>query len=141
MTEYYPEGWAKPAEIELKTDVIPDDIYKIKNMLYSYHELVENLKTALNNEKIDVPTFNKKAVEYETLYAQAIKLLFIKEELSDADIFLKDEFFLCAAHGGVIPSDGDGIYIDLYGNKVGDINWYDFSDCPQETVFVAWWNK
>lgn len=141
MTDY-PEGWVKPTKEELKTDVTPDDdLWKIKNILYSYHESVENLKTALNNEKINASEFNKKVVEYETLYAQAIKLLFTKEELSGADILLKNEFFLCAAYDGIIPSDGDGAYIDLYGNEVGDINWDNLNDYPQETAFVAWWNK
>lgn len=141
MIEYYPEGWVKPTETELKTNIVPNDLYRIKNILYSYHESVENLKVSLNNQKINVAEFNKRVVEYETLYAQAIKLLFTKKELSDADILLKDEFFLCAAHEGITPSDGDGAYIDLYGNEVGDINWNNLNDYPQETVFVAWWNK
>lgn len=139
----YPEGWVKPTENELKINIVPDvpDIEKIKNILYSYHESIENTKKSLNNQKIDASEFNKKVVEYETLYAQAIKLLFTKEELSYADIFLKEEFFLCATNGGIISYDGDGCYVDFDGNELGDINWNNLNDYPEATVYVAWYNK
>lgn len=140
MFDYSPDNWIKLTKNELKTNIIPE-AWKIKNILYSYHEAVENTKNSLNNQKIDASKFNKKVAEYETLYAQAIKLLFTKEELSYADILLREEFVLCATHGGIIPCDGDGIYIDFEGNELGNIDWNNLNNYPEGAVFIAWYNK
>lgn len=43
--------------------------------------------------------------------------------------------------GGFIAYDGTGYYIDFDGNELGHINWYNFYDYPEGTVFVAWYNK
>lgn len=139
----YPEGWVKPTKEELEAKIEEYKPYfptieDITYLLYNYRKKIEKLKTSYKNKEIDISKYHADKDTYELLFAQAVKLLFTQKF---GDIFLIEDFITSAKNGGFIPYDGTGVFIDLFGNEVGDINWNNLDDYPKEAVFVEWYNK
>ena len=135
----YPEGWVKPTKEELEAEIKEYKPYfptvdNIKYLLYNYRKKIEKLKTSYKNKEIDILKYYADKHIYELLFAQAVKLLFAREF---GDIFLIEDFIAAAKNGSFIPYDGTGVF----GNEVGDINWNNLDDYPEEAIFVDWYNK
>ena len=139
----YPEGWVKPTKEELEEKIKKYKPYfptieDITFLLYRYRKKIEKIETSYKNNKIDISKYYADKDTCELLFAQAVKLLFAREF---GDIFLVEDFITSAKNGGFIPYDGTGVFIDLFGNEVGDINWNNLDDYPEEAIFVDWYNK
>ena len=134
---------SKPTKEELEEKIKEYKPYfptveDISFLLYRYRKKIEKLKASYKNEEIDISKYYADKDAYELLFVQAVKLLFAREF---GDIFLVEDFITSAKNGGFIPYDGTGVFIDLFGNEVGDINWNNLDDYPEEAVFVDWYNK
>ena len=124
---------SKPTKEELEEKIKEYKPYfptveDISFLLYRYRKKIEKLETSYKNEEIDISKYYADKDAYELLFAQAVKLLFAREF---GDIFLVED----------LPYDGTGVFIDLFGNEIGDINWNNLDDYPEEAVFVDWYNK
>lgn len=134
---------SKPTKEELEEKIKKYKPYfptieDITFLLYRYRKKIEKIETSYKNNKIDISKYYTDKDTCELLFAQAVKLLFAREF---GDIFLIEDFIASAKNGGFIPYDGTGVFIDLFGNEVGDINWNNLDDYPNEAIFVAWYNK
>ena len=123
-----------------KLPYFPDED-SIVGLLDKYASAVKTLKDSYANKKIDITKYYNDINKYRELYAQAFKLLFFKEDISYGDIFLIKDFVRSALAGYFIPYDGTGYYADFNGNEIGNINWDNPSDYPEEAVYVIWYNK
>lgn len=134
---------SKPTKEELEAEIKEYKPYfptveDITYLLYRYRKKIEKIETSYKNNKIDISKYYADKDTCELLFAQAVKLLFAREF---GDIFLIEDFIASAKNGGFIPYDGTGVFIDLFGNEVGDINWNNLDDYPEEAIFVDWYNK
>ena len=75
------------------------------------------------------------------LAIQAMKLIFTKEDYSYCDLMPVEHFVDSVMFGYFTPYDGMGCYITFDGTELGSINWDNPEAYPEETVFVAWYNK
>lgn len=110
--------------------------WSLRMILQSYHNQMNKIE-----EYEDFRSFSTAEDRCLDTYEQMIKLLFTAEALRCGEIFTIEDFIAQQINHGFIDYDGFGYYLDWEGNKLGDINWYCFTDCPQGTKFVAWYNK
>lgn len=75
------------------------------------------------------------------LAIQAMKLIFTKEDYSYCTLMSIEHFIDSVMFGYFTPYDGMGCYITFDGTELGSINWDNPETYPEETVFVAWYNK
>ena len=119
---------------------IPED-ESIEYLLHQYASLFKENEDAYNAKDISFKEYYDAEEKYRNLYVQAIKLIFSKSNLSYCDLMPLDYFISCAKCGSFIPYDGTGYYVDAEGNELGYINWYNIADCPENAVYIAWYNK
>lgn len=117
------------------------DEWTIKMLFHQYHEDMRVLKREHRKQHIDFITLYNKQEELDKLYTQATRLIFSKKEFSFGELMTVENFIKEQECGGFIAYDGTGYYVDFDGNELGHVNWYDFHDYPEGTVFVAWYNK
>lgn len=119
---------------------IPDE-YTIRTILEAYNSLCKEAKKQYDKNEIKINLYEDLTEEYLKISVQAIKLIFTKPEYSYADLMPFDYFINCVIEGYFTSYDGTGYYIDFNGNKLDYINWDNPEDYPEETVFIAWYNK
>lgn len=72
---------------------------------------------------------------------QAMRLVFTNNNYSFGDLMPVECFIDSVISGYFTSWDGTGYYVDFDGNELGYVNWDDPEDYPEDTVFVAWYNK
>ena len=118
-------------EINLK-----EQDWALRMILQSYRSHMEEL-TMAKEEYEDYIAFDAAEDHCLETHEQMIKLLLTAEALRCGEIFTIEDFIRDQESGCFTDYDGFGYYLDWYGNKLGDINWYDFNECPLGTRFVA----
>lgn len=121
--------------------VIPEDD-TLQYSLDSMFEQIKKLYISYTGGDMSYRDYHTKHTVYLCTYAQAMKLLFSKPELSFCTLMPIEEFVEIVEDGGINQYDGTGDYLDFDGNDLNEpINWNYPSDYPDKAEFVAWYNK
>ena len=117
------------------------DEWTLKYLFRDYHEERRKLKEEHRKNHIDFMTLYEKQEELEKKYSQMVRLAFSKDALSFSYLTTAERFTAQVKDGSFVSYDGTGRYLDWDGNELDYINWRNPDKWPENTVFVAWYNK
>lgn len=115
--------------------------WTLRYLFRNYHEERRALKTENRKGHIDFSTMYDLQEKLEEKYAQMTRLVFSNKRLSFGDLMTIETFIKCQEDGSFVSYDGSGYYLDWDGNELGSVNWRNYNQYPDNTAFVAWYNK
>lgn len=119
----------------------PDE-WTLNYLLNSYAAFYAENEDAYRAGDINGSTCITNQEKYLDLYINALYIVFEKEELEGATIWVVEMFNKKIENGEFTSYDGTGCYLNKEGNEIsGYINWNHPDNYPKRAVYVAWWNK
>lgn len=115
--------------------------WTLKYLFRNYYEERRALKTENRKGHIDFSTMYDLQEKLEEKYVQMTRLVFSNKRLSFGELMTIETFIKYQEDGSFVSYDGSGYYLDWDGNELGSVNWRDCNQYPDNTVFVAWYNK
>ena len=121
------------------------DMWTIKSLYHDYWRRLNKIDKEYQNSAREVEDYiqYKEDVEYfEKRYIQAMRLVFIKNELSYGGYFaVAEDFIDCAIEGGFNQYDGVGYWVDWDGNEIAPLSFASTATRPENAEFIAWYNN